>query len=112
MLQCVALTTHLGLAVRSVQGVWPILVVGVAHVRYIYTCERSHNNSWPIIDDIITFRGLRRRMVVESVRVTVVTRVTPVRSVPRGTSMILTRRKNSLAKVIIKTLFQGSLRRL
>lgn len=49
-------------------------------------------------------------MVVESVPVTVVTRVTPVRSVPRGTSMILTRRKNSLAKVIIKTLFQGSLR--
>ena len=47
-------------------------------------------------------------MVAESVRVTVVTRVTPVRNVPRGSSTILMRRKTSLAKVIIKTLFKGS----
>ena len=46
-------------------------------------------------------------MVAESVHVTVVTRVTPVRSVPRGSSTILMRRKTSLAKVIIKTLLKG-----
>jgi hypothetical protein len=52
-----------------------------------------------IIDDIITFRAQRRRTAVESVRVTVVTRVIRVRRVLRDSSMILTRGRNSLAKV-------------
>ena len=66
------------------------------HVHIPVIDHMTHTQ--PITNDIINFRGQRRRTVVESVRVSVVTRVRPVRSVPRGSSMILMR-KNSLAKV-------------